>query len=139
MNKDNLALAIEIRAEKEKEIKYADMGKPSPIKMKINFWDYYQKYVDVYDKKDDRVVLGSHNIFKTLIEERYPNLAQILKLDQIDKFMVQKFVDYLQEKSVGEGARIYFARFKKLIKSAVDGDILSKNPCDGIRSIVIWS
>lgn len=135
LNKDNLALAIEIRAEKEKELKYTEIGKPSPIKLKINFWDYYQKYVDAYDKKDDRVVVGSHNRFKKFIEGKYPNLSQVLKPDQIDKFMVQKFVDYLQENSVGEGVRTYFARFKKVIKSAVDRDVIRKNPCDGIRCI----
>lgn len=135
LNKHNLALAMEIRAEKEKELRYADVGKPSPIKLKINFWDYYQKYVDAYDKKDVRVIVGSFNRFKSFVNERYPNLSQILKPDQIDRFMVQKFVDYLQENSVGEGARTYFARFKKVIKSAVDRDIIRKNPCDGIRCI----
>lgn len=135
LNKDNLALAMEIRAEKEKELRYTDVGKPNPIKLKINFWDYYQKYVDAYNKKDIRVIVGSFNRFKSFVNERYPNLSQVLKPDQIDRFMVQKFVDYLQENSVGEGARTYFARFKKVIKSAVDRDIIRKNPCDGVRCI----
>lgn len=134
-NKDNLALAMEIRAEKEKEMRYAEIGKPNPIKLKINFWDYYQKYVQSYSKKDIRVVAGSYNRFKTFVGESYPNLSQILKPDQIDRFMIQKFADYLQENSTGEGARTYFARFKKVIKSAVDRDIIRKNPCDGIRCV----
>ncbi|MFZ4862978.1 hypothetical protein ACL9RF_12430 [Sphingobacterium sp. Mn56C] len=79
LNKDNLALAVEIRAEKEKELRYTEIGKPSPIKLKINFWDYYQKYIDAYDKKDGRVVLGSHNRFKKFIEEKYPNFLPSIK------------------------------------------------------------
>lgn len=50
-NKDNLALGLEIRAEKEKALRYEGMGKPNPIKQKINLWDYFQKYSSATTRK----------------------------------------------------------------------------------------
>ena len=134
-NKDNLALGLEIRAEKEKALRYDGMGKPNPIKQKTNLWDYFQKYLGVYDKKDIRMIVGSLNRFKSFIAEHYPKFMNVIKPDQIDRIMIQKFVDYLTEHSKGEGAKTYYARFKKVIKSAVDKDIIRKNPCEGIQCI----
>src|SRR5690606_5850109 len=134
-NKDNLALGLEIRAEKEKALRYEEMGKPNPIKQKINLWDYFQKYLDSYDKKDVRMIEGSLNRFKSFIAEYYPKFTDIIKPDQIDRFMIQKYVDYLMTHSTGEGAKSYYARFKKIIKSAVDKDVMRKNPCDGVTCI----
>ena len=135
-NKDVLALALEIRAEKEKELRYSDLGKPNPLKLKINFWDYYEAYIQHYDKKDIRVIEGAYNRFKSFIAIHYPNFIQILKPEQLDKILVQKFVDYLQLHAIGEGSKTYYARFKKVVKSAVDRDIIRKNPCERIRCIV---
>jgi site-specific recombinase XerD len=46
--------------------------------------------------------------------------------------MMASFVVYLESKSKGEGARGYFQRFKKVIKHAVENNIIAKNPCTGI-------
>src|SRR5674536_69409 len=46
--------------------------------------------------------------------------------------MIASFVIYLESKSKGEGARDYFQRFKKVVKYAVDNNIIAKNSSTGI-------
>ena len=46
--------------------------------------------------------------------------------------MVEDFADYLQSRSIGEGAKSIYARFKKVVRYAVDHDVILKNPCNGI-------
>lgn len=81
------------------------------------------------------MIEGSLNRFRSFITEHYPKFTNVIKPDQIDRFMIQKFVDYLMEHSTGEGRESYYARFKKVIKSPVDKDVIQKNPCDGIQCI----
>lgn len=45
--------------------------------------------------------------------------------------MVQ-FVDYLQARFIGEGPHTLYARFKKIIKAAVEAEVLAKNPTTGV-------
>lgn len=42
------------------------------------------------------------------------------------------FTEYLQAHSTGEGGLTLYKRFKKVIKYAVEHDIMLKNPCDGV-------
>ena len=58
--------------------------------------------------------------------EDYPIYQKSIKPDQIDKKMVEKFVEYLESKSTGEGAHGYYQRFKKFVLYAVDQQIMMK-------------
>lgn len=135
-NKENLALASEIRIDKEKELNARRYDKALPIKQRINFLDFFQNYIDNYTKKDIRMMQGALQRFKSFLAESYPNMQTNIKPEQMTKEMMTQFVEYLQKHSVGEGARGYFQRFKKVIKYAVDKDIFLKNPCNGITCIV---
>ncbi len=42
------------------------------------------------------------------------------------------FVDYLQSRSVGEGAKSIYQRFKKVIHHAIEHDVMLKDPCKGV-------
>ena len=46
--------------------------------------------------------------------------------------MMEDFTMYLQSRSVGEGAKTIYARFKKVINYAIEHDVIFKNPCKGI-------
>ena len=46
--------------------------------------------------------------------------------------MMMAFTEYLQSRSVGEGARSIYQRFKKVINYALEHDIILKNPCTGV-------
>lgn len=55
-----------------------------------------------------------------------------LKPGQLSNEMVKRFVDYLKENSDGEGAATAYARFKKVVKYAVEKGLLKSNPCEGV-------
>ena len=46
--------------------------------------------------------------------------------------MVEQFVTYLQSRSVGEGAKSIYQRFKKVIRYAIDHDVMLKDPCKSV-------
>lgn len=46
--------------------------------------------------------------------------------------MIGNFTEYLQGRSVGEGAKSIYARFKKVVRYAIEHDVMLKNPCIGI-------
>ena len=46
--------------------------------------------------------------------------------------MMEQFVAYLQSRSVGEGAKSIYQRFKKVIRYAIDHDVMLKDPCKSV-------
>ena len=72
--------------------------------------------------------------FKDFLNDtpEYTKFAKRIKPEQINKDMVEAFTEYLQSRSVGEGAKSIYARFKKVIKYAIEHDAMLKNPCTGI-------
>ena len=51
-----------------------------------------------------------------------------IKPELITKDMMEQFVAYLRSRSVGEGAKSIFQRFKKVIHYAIDHDVMLKDP-----------
>jgi site-specific recombinase XerD len=130
-NRETLMLAESIRWEREQELKKDIHGYRLKVKS-MNFLDYFQSYIDKYTKKDIRVIQQSLNRFKDFLTEKYPLFKTSIKPEQLDKDMMLSFVEYLQGGSVGEGAYSIFQRFKKVIKYAVEHDVLLHNPCTGV-------
>jgi site-specific recombinase XerD len=130
-NKETLILAESIRWEREQELKKDVHGYRLKVKS-VNFLDYFQSYIDGYTKKDIRVMQQALNRFKDFLSEKYPLFKESIKPAQLNKTMMQSFVEYLQSRSVGEGAYGIFKRFKKVVKYAVEHDILINNTCAGI-------
>ncbi|MCM1037329.1 MAG: site-specific integrase, partial [Bacteroides sp.] len=62
----------------------------------------------------------------------YVKFAKRIKPQQLTKEMMVVFTEYLQHRFKGEGAHTLFARFKKIIKAAVEKDVLRKNPTTGV-------
>ena len=133
-NKDTLELAKKIRFERGQELLESMEGYRLKKERDINFLDYFQAYIDKYTKKDIRMVEVALNRFKDFLRDtpEYNKFEKQIKPGQITKDMVRDFTDYLQSRSRGEGARSIYARFKKVIKYAVEHDVMAKNPCDGI-------
>ena len=52
--------------------------------------------------------------FKDFLKEQYPLYECNIKPEFITKDMMVLFVDYLQSRSVGEGAKSIYQRFKKV-------------------------
>lgn len=131
-NKEILELALKIRGEREQEFKENTLGYRLKKERNINFLNYFQSYIDNYTKKDIRMLEGVLKRFKNFLSENYVEYVQVIKPEQLTKDMMAEFVEYLQSKSVGEGAKGYYQRFKKVINYAIDKEVMLKNPCKGV-------
>ena len=132
-NKETLALAMKIRTEREQELKENTRGYRLRKERNINFLDYFQSYIDSYTKKDIRMVQIALSRFKDFLKEIYPVLEFNIRAEHLNKEMMTAFVEYLQTRSVGEGAKSIYQRFKKVIKSAIGKEIILKNPCEDVQ------
>jgi integrase/recombinase XerD len=136
-NKSTLELAKKIRVEKSEQMKNMETGHRINLDTrKLNFLDYFQAYIDKYTKKDIRMLQIALQRFKDFLgnEEtpEYNKFAKNIKPQQITKDMMIDFTDYLKSRSVGEGAKSIYQRFKKVVNYAIEHDVMLKNPCKGI-------
>lgn len=133
-NKETLELAKKIRFERGQELLESMEGYRLKKERDINFLDYFQAYIDKYTKKDIRMVEIAIKRFIDFLNDtpEYNKYAKKIKPEQITKDMVEAFTEYLQGRSVGEGAKSIYARFKKVVKYAIEHDAMLKNPCTGI-------
>ena len=131
-NKETLELAAKIRAEREQEFKESMLGYRLKKDRAFNFLDYFQAYIDGYTKKDLRMVQIALSRFKDFLKEQYPIYEFSIKPELITKDMIVQFVDYLQSRSIGEGAKSIYQRFKKVIRHAIDHDVMLKDPCKDV-------
>lgn len=133
-NKETIELAKKIRFERGQQMLESIEGYRLRKDRDINFMDYFQSYIDKYTKKDCRMVVLALRRFKDFLHDtpEYTKFEKSIKPKQISRDMVEDFTDYLQSRSVGEGAKSIYARFKKVVRYAVDHDVILKNPCNGI-------
>ena len=119
-NKETIALANTIR--NQKAIVVEDEDKKEALKKKkvsINFLDFFQEYLDAYTKKDVRMIQIALQRFKDFLRDtpEYSIYEKKIKPEQITSEMVEAFTEYLQSRSIGEGAKSIYQRFKKVYKS----------------------
>jgi site-specific recombinase XerD len=131
-NKETLELAMKIRAEREQEFKESMLGYRLRKDRNVNFLDYFQSCIENYTKKDLRMMQIALSRFKDFLKEKYPMYVSNIRAEHLNKEMMVAFVEYLQSRSIGEGAKSIYQRFKKVIKSAIEHDVMIKNPCDGV-------
>ncbi len=133
-NKETLELAKQIRYEKGQELLQDMKGYRLRKKRDVNFLEYFQTYVDNYTKKDFRMMRLALGRFTDFLNDtpEYNMYAKHIKPEQITRDMMEAFTEYLQSRSRGEGAKSLYARFKKVIKYAIEHDVMVKNPCTGI-------
>lgn len=131
-NKETISLAQKIRFEREQEFKERFFGYRLKKDRNVNFLDYFQTYLNNYTKKDVRMISIALGRFKEFLAEYYPMYSNKILPAHIDKDMMLKFVEYLQSRSVGEGARSIYQRFKKVVRYAIEHDIMEKDPCKNV-------
>lgn len=132
-NKETLELAETIRTQRESELNHSAFGIVAPTKQKVLYQDYVNSYIKSYSKKDLRMIQAVNERFKDFLTAKMPGIKLgALLITKIDKSMVVRFVDYLKEKSSGEGGHSYFKRFKKILKSAVEKGIIASSPAVGV-------
>lgn len=118
-NKETLLLAKKIRQEKERELLAQDKGYRLQKKVSINFLEFFQEYIDAYTKKDLRMIKITLQRFKDFLENtpEYKRYVRNIKPEQITSEMVEAYTEYLQTRSIGEGAKSIYQRFKKVYKA----------------------
>ena len=133
-NKDTLELAKKMRFERGQQELENNKGYRLKKNQDINFLDYYQSYIDNYTKKDIKNIKLSFKRFKDFLSDtpEYKKFSQRITPQQIDRDMILAFVEYLQSRSVGEGAHTLYARFKKVVAYAFEHGVFLKNPCNKI-------
>ena len=134
--KETIELARKIRFEREQQFLENREGYRLKKDKGINFLDYYQSYISSYTKKDIRMIQIAYNRFKDFLAEYHPLMQDFIKPDAITHEMMIKFAEYLQTRSVGEGAKSILQRFKKVVRASIDHGIMAKDPCKGVRCIV---
>lgn len=133
-NKEMLELAKKIRFERGQELLESIEGYRLKKDRSINFLDYFQSYIDSYTKTDIRMMQIALQRFKDFLSEtpEYTKFVISIKPEQLSKDMMIAFTEYLQSRSVGEGAKSIYQRFKKVINYAIEHDVMIKNPCIGV-------
>lgn len=131
-NKETLDLAKKIRFEREQEFLEDKEGYRLKKDKTVNFYDYYQAYVDNYTKKDIRVIEMGLRDFKAFTAQEYPQYAQRIEPKQITKDMMIKFTQFLTKKHRGTGISSVYRRFKKIINYGIDHGVFTQNPCKGV-------
>lgn len=133
-NKEMLELAKKIRFERGQELLESIEGYRLKKERSINFLDYFQAYNDSYTKTDIRMMQIALQRFKDFLSEtpEYSKFSLSIKPEQLNKDMMIAFTEYLQSRSIGEGAKSIYQRFKKVINYAIEHDAMVKNPCIGV-------
>lgn len=121
-----LALAMEIRENRQKEIQYNQEGIINPKRRQINFIDYFQKFHDDYPNKDIRIVRYCLKYFKHFVGESY------IAPHEITEDFLRRFKVYLEEHLNGETPHNYFTKMKKVVKQAYNDKILINNTGENI-------
>ena len=133
-NKETLELAKKICFERGVQFIENKEGYKFKKDRQTNFLDYFQTYIDNYTKKDIRMMQIALQRFKDFLNDtpEYTKYAKSIKPEQLNKDMMVAFTEYLQSRSVGEGAKSIYQRFKKVINYAIEHDVITKNPCTGV-------
>lgn len=154
-NKETLEIAKRIRFEKGQELLERAEGYRLKKVKDINYLDWMKAYYESYTKADKREIKRARNTFVDYLidpkgeftpkpdwskekrekakKEKAKRTHKLkVKPQQITKEIVTAYVEYLQDRFVGEGPHTVFARFKKIIKASVEAGVIMKNPCDGV-------
>lgn len=135
-NKDVIELARRIRWEREQELRENREGYRLRKERRMPFLTLYQIYIDGYTKKDIRMIKIALERFKDFLSCNYKLPAESLMPEALTHDMMVRFVDYLQSRSVGEGAKSIWQRFKKVVRSLIDQGYLKNDPCKGVACVV---
>lgn len=154
-NKETLEIAKRIRFEKGQELLESAEGYRLKKKKEVDLLKWMKEYYDAYTKADKREIKRAYVCFLDYLtdpkgeyllgphcsrEEREAAAEQRarrtrglkLKPQQLTKASVIGFTEYLQKRFTGEGPHTVYARFKKMLRAAMEADVLIKNPAANI-------
>lgn len=128
-NKENATIAESIRNKRAQELESSDFQVATKFKNRVDFLEYFQKFIDNYKKKDKRVIVSTQAKFKEFLKEA--NIKS-LTINQVTESLVMDFKDYLLESLNGESPANYFSKFKKVLIQATRDKVISVNPSSDV-------
>lgn len=133
-NKETLEVAKRVRFERGQQLLQDAEGYRLKKDRDINFLDWMWNYYESYTKADKRHIKRAYIVFGDFLNAtpEYSQYAKRIKPENITKAIIVAFTEYLQSRFVGEGPHTLYSRFKKIIKAAVEADVMRKNPTTGI-------
>lgn len=126
VNNESLDLALNIRNKRESDLQHNSEGLVAPFRKKSNIFDYFNQYIESYQKKDIRMVKMAVSEFQRYVNETY------LTPLQLDQSKIKGFRDYLLNKYNGETPNSVFARFKKVLNAATEEGLFTKSPAEKV-------
>lgn len=134
-NRETMRLAEEMRRNKEIQLSSMTVIGKTDLNTEIDFYDYYQDYLDGYFKKDKRHLTRALRLFKEYLTtvRKYRHFTKRIDITSVSRQMIEGYVDYLKSKFKGEGPHTVYARFKKVFKCAYEEGIIKTNPCAGVK------
>lgn len=138
-NKNTLRLAEKLRFEKEQEMLEDRKGYRLKREKESNFIRYFQQHCDneaftLPVRKSYKYSLIRFKEYLSLTP-RYSKYVTIMPMDAVTPDLVLGFTNYLRKKCSGEGPRKNYHWFKKVLANAVEGELIKRNPCKGIRIV----
>jgi site-specific recombinase XerD len=131
-NKENFELAQKIATKQAQELAAGEYNIVTETGKKTLVTEWMQAYIDKYKKKDVRNMQGALNRFKSFLTD---SKIYALSFGRINDVIISDFQEYLRERSTGEGASSYFARFKKMMKQAYRQKLMDRNPAADVPTI----
>ena len=126
-NKEKLRLAEQICLHRNVELEANNYNVQSDAGKKVIVVDWLYKYAAEYNKKDIRNIEG---VIKRFADFLMSKNLEGLTFGKMTPLVIEDFIDYLENKSVGEGAKSYYSRFKKMIRYAYRSKIIKENILD---------
>lgn len=133
-NKETLALASKIRYERAQELLEDKEGYRLTKARKINLLEFFQEFVETTKVKNRWLLVGALKDFQRFLAEEYPHLSKKIEAKHLNKEMVQRFVDFLNDNHRGQGVDTYYGRFRRMVNYAVEKGVIKKSPCKGVTT-----
>lgn len=129
-NKELLLQAEAIRLSRSVELEGNNYNMDNEAAKKTIITVWMQNYIDSYTKKDKRNMQGVLNRFNDFLKDEK---KVGLTFGNLTALLIEDFIDFLQAKSTGEGAKSYYNRFKKMLKTAFRKKFMKENILDDVE------
>ncbi len=128
--KENLELAKKIAIARAQELQANDYNVATDHAKNVIVIQWMNAYAKSYAKADVRVITSVINNFSRFLAEK--KLSGLVMKD-FSESIAQQFRDRLKEDCIGEGAKSYYNRFRKVVKQAYRDKLLQRNPCEFVK------
>ena len=129
-NKGRLQQAEDIAIARAAELQASNYNMVTDAGNKTIITAWMQNYVNGYKKKDVRMMQAALDRFKNFLKEEK---KESLTFENLTPLLIEDFMEFLDNKSYGEGAMSYYKRFKKMIKQAYRKNLIKNNPTDKVE------